>query len=282
MAMLRYFLILLLLLPLTQSFAYNRTFEDRISKQLAETGAKGDVVWLRPGKTEFLSLYRDYVTDQPQGAVILLHGMGGHADWPEVIRPLRMSLPELGWATLSLQMPVLSPTDSISDYGKTLDEGLGRIRAALQQLRDWRYLNIIVIGHSFGAATAAHALAGKGLDEVKAFVGISMQAQPFLNPRLKLLKDLGALSIPVLDIYASRDLPEVLREVDDRRLAARKNGNQAYKQHMLDGADHYFTGFDDVLLKRIQGWLMNVSPGSRVQYEEESEEKTKQESVSEE
>lgn len=277
-----YFLSLFLLLLSTQSLAYNRTFEERISRQLAETQAKGDEVWLRSGNTEFLSLYRDYTTAQPQGAIILLHGMGGHADWPDVIRPLRMALPRLGWATLSLQMPVLSPTENIADYGKTQAEAMRRLKAAVQQLRDWRYLNIIVIGHSFGAATAVQALAGKELAEVKAFIGISMQAQAFLNPRLKLLKELESLSIPVLDIYASRDMPGVMSEVDDRRLAARKNGNQAYTQHMLDGADHYFTGFNEVLLKRIQGWLMKVSPGSRVHYEEQQQEDTKQGSGSEE
>ncbi len=280
--MLRLLLPFLLLLPALDSQAYNRAFEQKISRQLVESLGSDDEFWLRSGNTEFLGLYRDYETDQPQGAVILVHGMGAHADWPEVIRPLRMSLPKIGWATLSIQMPVMSPTDSIADYGMTMPESRRRIQAAVRQLLDWRYLNIVIIGHSFGAATSAHALAAKDLQQVKAFVGISMQAQPFLNPRLKLLKELEALSIPVLDIYASRDRPEVLREVDDRRLAARKSGNQAYTQAELDGADHYFTGMDEVLLKRIQGWLIKASPGSRVRLEEQGADPTKQGSVVEE
>ena len=77
-------------------------------------------------------------------------------------------------------------------------------------------------------------------------------------------------------------MPEVLRQVDDRRLAARKSGNQAYKQLQLDGADHYFTGMDEVLLKRIQGWLIKASPGSRVRLEEEPTDTIKQGSGEEE
>lgn len=238
---------------------YNSSYEQRIGKQLSAGQTAGEVVWLRTGGGEFVSLYLDYSTDQPRGAVIVLHGMGGHPDWPEVVGPLRRALPELGWATLSLQMPVLSPTEPVADYGKTLGEAKQRIQAAVKQLRDWRFLNIVVIGYSFGAATAAHAMSADDVKQVTAFIGISMQAQQFLNPKLKLLKQLESISLPVLDIYGSRDMLEVRREADDRRLAARKNGNSAYRQMKIEGADHYFTGLLEVLVKRIQGWLVKVS-----------------------
>jgi hypothetical protein len=34
--------------------------------------------------------------------------MGAHPDWPEVIQPLHSGLPESGWTTLSVQMPILA------------------------------------------------------------------------------------------------------------------------------------------------------------------------------
>lgn len=281
--MLRFLILLIALVYGPQGLAYNRSYEERISNELAASAVDGDEIWLSSGAGRFLALYRDFATAEPRGAVILVHGMGGHADWPDVIMPLRESLPALGWATLSLQMPVLSPTENFADYGQTLGEAKRRLRVAVSQLRDWRYQNVVILGHSFGAATAVHALAGGGLDDVRALVGISMQAQQFLNPRLRLLRELESIAIPVLDIYAARDMPEVLLEVDDRRLAARKNGNQDYQQAVVDGADHYFTGLDDVLLRRIQGWLLKISPESRAVDEDgPKEQEIKQESALEE
>ena len=283
-SMLRYLIILLVLACPILSLAYNDNYERRIAKQLAEGRAEQEVVWCEAGGRKFIALYQGYITDQPQGAVIILHGMGAHPDWPQVVNPLRTTLPQLGWSTLSVQLPVLSPEIPIADYGLTLADAKQRVQAAVQQLRDWRFLNIVVIGHGFGAATAAQALSANDIKNVKAFVGISMQAQQFLSPRLKLLKQLESIDIPVLDIYGSRDTLEVVREADDRRLAARKNGNAAYRQMVIEGADHYFTGLEDVLVKRLQGWLIKASPGVRIMAEDEEEEeeevKSKQEAKS--
>lgn len=269
--MCRYLAIILLLAVFpAMTSAYNASYEERIAEQLAEARPEQEVVWLQAGERKFISLYQGYDTEQAQGAVIILHGMGGHPDWPEVINPLRTSLPALGWATLSLQLPVLSPAEPIAEYGLTMDDAKQRIQAAVQQLRDWQFSNIVVIGHSYGAATAAQALSANDIKNVKALVAISMQAPQFLSPRLKLLKQLESIEIPVLDIYGSRDTLEVLRKVDDRRLAARKQGNAAYQQMVIDGADHYFTGLMDVLIKRIHSWLLKVSPGVRILLEEEA------------
>ncbi|MFT5132782.1 MAG: alpha/beta superfamily hydrolase [Gammaproteobacteria bacterium] len=269
--MLRYPALLLILLVCPAiAMGYNSSYEERIAKQLAEGKPEKEVVWLKASGREFIALYQDYKSLQPKGAVILLHAMGGHPDWPEVVSPLRNLLPELGWATLSLQMPVLSPEESIADYGKTLGDAKLRIDAAVQQLRDRRFLNIVVIGYSFGAATAVHTLSGNEIKNVNAFVGISMQAQQFLNPKLKLLRELETVSIPMLDIYGSRDTLEVRREVHDRRLAARKNGNSAYQQMVIEGADHYFTGLIEVLVKRINGWLAKSLGEIRAMEEDET------------
>lgn len=270
----RYLAILFLLAVFPSlTSAYNASHEERIAEQLAVGRTEQEVVWLQAGERKFISLYQAHETQQAQGAVIILHGMGGHPDWPELINPLRTSLPALGWATLSSQLPVLSPAEPIAEYGLTLDDARQRIQAAVQQLRDWQFSNIVIIGHSFGAATAAQALSANDIGSVKAFIGISMQAPQFLNPRLKLLKQLESIHIPVLDIYGSRDTLEVLRRADDRRLAARKRGNAAYQQMAIEGADHYFTALTEILIKRIQGWLLKVSPGERVATEDNKAEK---------
>ncbi len=257
-----YFIRVLLFTFFTFSvLAGDNSYELRLGQQLAEEQASADAYWLKSGSAQFLALYRQQQGRQVRGAVILLHGMGAHPNWPDVIKPLREALPELGWATLSLQMPVLSPAEPVADYGRSLDEATRRIESGIKQLKDWNYSNIVIIGYSFGGALAANALSSKDFSDISAFVAISIQAQAFLNPRLKLLKSLEGLKLPVLDIYGSRDMLEISDAVHDRRLAARKGSNDAYQQMIIEGADHYYTGVEDVLIKRIQGWLQKVTAG---------------------
>ena len=62
--------------------------------------------------------------------VILAHGLGVHPDWG-VIGALRVRLADLGYATLSLQMPVL-PADAKADqYPATFPEAAERFDAGV-------------------------------------------------------------------------------------------------------------------------------------------------------
>lgn len=65
--------------------------------------------WLEGGQGEFPALYLPENTGQPQGGVVILHGYWRHLDWPETIKPLRESLPDHGWHTLSLSLPPPPP-----------------------------------------------------------------------------------------------------------------------------------------------------------------------------
>lgn len=235
--------------------ASSSDYESQISASLAQRITPKEIVWLRADTRDFLSLYSKPATGSIQGAAIIIHGMGGHADWPEVISPLRKRLPELGWATLSLQMPVLPPGTPLADYGSTVQDSGYRISAALRYLGDLGYINIITIGYGFGAAQIADYIAANPGSRIDAFVGISVQSHEFLNPRLKLLNDLAAIDIPVLDIYAGRDRSKVLRQADDRRLAGRKNGTHIYDQTVIMDADRFYTGMDKIIATRICEWL---------------------------
>lgn len=250
-------------------------YEHAMSVNLAERVSDGEVIWLKARGSQFLTLFTEQLTVNSQGAVIIVHGMGAHADWPNVVAPLRKRLPKMGWATLSIQMPVLPPEEPLSEYGKTITLGSRRIQSAIQYLRQRKFLNIAIIGYSFGAATAAEFLAKTQKNQVAAFVGISLQTQKFLNPTIKLLRALEKINMPVLDIYGSRDFSEVIRLADDRRLAGRKQGRRTYHQLVIEGADHYFAGLEDVLSRRIRGWLDKAAPGTRVRADKKLEEKIK-------
>lgn len=269
MCLLRYILLLLTTcvsaIPIQ---ALAQSYEANLAEKLSARVSEEEVVWLTASGRRFLVLYKEDTSSS--AAVILVHGMGGHPDWPEVVAPLRNGLFEMGFSTLSIQMPVLEPERQPADYGKTVKSGKLRLAAAVQFLGQ-KHEAVVIIGYGFGAGVAADYLAGENSKLIKAFAGISMQTQQFLNPRLNLLPRLEKLEIPVLDIYGSRDFVEVIKQVDDRRLAGRKNGSRGYQQMEIDGADHYFTGLEDIMIKRIGAWISRVVTGAEVAEDVEAE-----------
>ena len=72
--------------------AYNNSYEQRIVKQLLENYPEEELIRLRAGSREFVALYRPHTTPEVEGAVILVHAMGAHPDWPDVIYPLRVHI----------------------------------------------------------------------------------------------------------------------------------------------------------------------------------------------
>ena len=269
-----YRLIIIFLLPLSgvlpvHADQVDRDWEQQISKKLAEEAKATEVCSLEADGEKFLGLYTSQTAKVAHGAAIILHGMGGHADWPQLISPLRTALPGQGWSTLSIQLPVIAPQNQIEDYGLTLQQAADRIDAAVRFLRDRKFLNIVVVGHSFGAASALAYLEKENKQKIRALVAIGLQDYAFVKPVMNVLGLIEKSHIPILDIYGSRDYKNVIDQAPDRRLAARKGNNQNYSQFEIEGADHYFDKMDDVLVKRIRGWLDKAAPGVSIEVDED-------------
>lgn len=64
-----------------------------------------EFVSLKAGSADFVALWRPANVGEPKGVIILLPGEGESANWPRGIGPLRRSLPDYGWHTLSLSLP---------------------------------------------------------------------------------------------------------------------------------------------------------------------------------
>jgi len=250
----------------------DRDWEKRASDKLAEEVEATEVLWLDAGEEQFLGLYTDQSNEVANGAAIILHAMGSHADWPQIISPLRTKLPEHGWTTLSIQLPVIAPENQIEDYGGTLTQAAARIEAAIGLLRERKFLNIAVIGHSFGAATTLAHIGKNKNQKIVSLVAIGLQEYPFVKPAIDVLKLIEKSNIPILDIYGGRDYKGVINQAPDRRLAAKKADNKHYRQIEVAGADHYFNKMEDVLIKRIRGWLDKAAPGIYILLDDESAE----------
>lgn len=237
--------------------------EKRWREQIVPALITGEAVNLKAGGSEFLGLYSENATEKASGAAIILHGIGVHPAWPDVIEPLRISLPEYGWHTLSLQMPILANTAGVEQYKPLIDEVVPRIQAGVAFLKAKGIRNIVIIAHSFGTGMGGHYLATSPDKSVRAFVAIGMGTFGF-DERMNTLNNIPKINLPLLDIYGSEDLPAIVSSAQQRLAAARKVGRSAYQQVKVEGANHFFSNMDEILIKRVRGWLQRVASGTQI------------------
>ncbi len=227
--------------------------EKRWAEQLQDQLVVGEPVRLTAEQQDFFALYTPAVGKVQRGGVILLHGLGAHPDWPDVISPLRKNLPDTGWSTLSIQLPIRPNEADFADYPPLFPEANVRISAAIRYLKKQGLSNIVLVGHSLGAAMGAYFLAQKAPDSeaVRAFVGIGMGHAPGTVAHTP--DSLAKMTLPALDLYGTQDLRGVLGSTKAR--AASQADNAGYRQLAIAGADHFFRGLEATLVKRVSSWL---------------------------
>ncbi len=245
----------LLTIPLSAFGGSDLDKEKRWSEQIVDSLMVGDAIQLSSGGQDFLGLFTEETTGEPRGGVIVLHGSGVHPNWNDVVFPLRSELPEYGWSTLSIQLPVLANDAEHIEYAPLIAEAAPRIQAAAAHLREQGADYIAIVAHSLGATMGAAALAMMPEEPpADAFVAIGMGSSE-ADPALNSVAYLEKIQLPTLDLYGSRDLESVMKTRDARAKAARKAGNENYQQLEVEGADHFFVGNEEELVRRVRGWL---------------------------
>jgi len=237
--------------------------EKRWADQIVDSLMTGEAVWLNDGKNKFLGIFTESTKPKTQGAIIVVHGIGVHPNWPDVILPVRTEFPDYGWATLSIQMPILGNDKTVKDYIPLLKEVNGRIDAAVQFLKKKSIQNIIIAAHSFGTTMANQYLISKPDLAIRAYIAISMPNNP-KNKELNNIKKLAQIkNIPVLDIYGSQDLDSVLRFARNRFITGQKT-NPKYKQILIQNAGHFYISKTEQLIKTMRLWLLENAQGKEI------------------
>ncbi|HZR71243.1 MAG TPA: DUF3530 family protein [Burkholderiales bacterium] len=208
--------------------------ERRWADEIVPALLVGEAVWLQaPGpQPKFLGLFAEPArgAKAARGAVVLVHGLGVNPDYG-VIGSLRTRLADAGYATLSIQMPVLAAGEPAERYPGLFPEASDRIGAAVSWLRAKKYRRIVLVSHSMGARMANHYLGRNPEAPIAAWVALGISSGEF-EPGT-------AGRVPIYDVYAEHDLPAVLAGVPERaRVLSRVPGS---RQAMVYGADHYFT-----------------------------------------
>ena len=186
----------------------------------------GDAVWLATSRhPRVLALYAEPAA-KGANAVIVVHGLGVHPDW-NLIGVLRTALADRGFATLSVQMPVLAADARRDDYAPLYPDAGERLAAAVAWLHDKGYAHIAVVSHSMGAAMVDAWLGQQDERVIDAWVPVGMFVGFASRPRQ-----------PVLDVVAERDFPDVLALARTRAPKLPNDGCSA--PLTVAGTDHYF------------------------------------------
>jgi pimeloyl-ACP methyl ester carboxylesterase len=183
--------------------------------------------------------------------VILAHGQGMDPD-SNVVGPLRKSInKELGFHTLSLQMPVVSGAkspDKFLEYGATFPDAYKTIQAGIDFLRKEKGAGrIYLMGYSMGGRMTTGFLAQNPDSGVIGYIGVGLLGggkEP-LNTNLNLKK----IKLPVIDIHADGGPDAKSAEFRKPFVADR------YTQVVISGAKHDYRGYDDQISKAAIAWL---------------------------
>ena len=234
--------LLLVLFPAVALAQADYAREKRWADEITPAILVGDAVQLElPGGRKFLGIYAPAKTAGP--AVIVVHGLGVHPDW-NLINALRTQLADEGYATLSIQMPVLAADAKAEQYPPVFPEAAERLAAAARFLRAKNHSKVAAVSHSLGARMTNHYVehaAGATLD---AWVSIGITAPYSGAERFRL---------PVLDIYGERDFPSVRDNAGARAESLRRVRGSA--QIEVPAADHFFAGQEAALVRHIKRFL---------------------------
>ncbi|MCX8114542.1 MAG: alpha/beta hydrolase family protein [Burkholderiaceae bacterium] len=183
--------------------------------------------------------------------VIFAHGQGLDPD-SQVVGPLRRAInKELGFHTLSLQMPVLPgarSADRLPEYAATFPDAYKAIQAGIEFLKKEKGVErVYLMGYSMGGRMTSAYLAQAADPAVVGFIGVGLLgggAEP-LNTNLNLRK----VRLPVIDVHADSD-------PDAASAAFRKPFvSDRYTQVVIAGARHDYRGYDDQVAQAVIAWL---------------------------
>lgn len=230
--------------------------EKRWAEQVIDGLLDGDELWLDDGSGhEFLGILTEGDTESGR-AVILVHGIGVHPNWPDVIFPLREALLEAEITSLSIQMPILPNDAEPTAYKPLFDEAPSRFSAALKYLKENGYRQVTIVAHSMGTSMSAVYLTSTRDHGIDSFVSIGMGPGLYTSNNIELLK---RIDVDIFDLYGSQDLEPVVTNADRRAASANSREGVKFRQIEVAGAGHFFQGHEDTLKQHVLDWLNNRS-----------------------
>ena len=181
-------------------------------------------------------------------AVILCHGRAQHPRG-KVVDPLRREIhKQLGYHTLSLQLP--GKGKDWEKYAEEFPRAYGEIQAGIDFLRKEKGVTkIYLMGHSMGSRMATAFLVEYPDSGVAGFIGVGTK-NGGMAP-LDSNRNLRKIKIPVLDVYGNGGDGQDKIEAEARADMV----SERYKQILIPNADHVFDTGEEGMVKAVVDWL---------------------------
>ena len=226
----------------TAAAAQDYEREKRWAAEVVPNLVVGEAVQIPLSSRTFLGIHTEAKTSKP--SILLVHGVGVHPDHG-VIGVLRAALADLGFTTLSIQMPVQKSDAGLKDYYPTVfPEAVERIAAGARWLKEKGAGKVVLLSHSMGSWMANVYYERTRDAPFAAWICMGLTGG---------FGGMQNVHVPVLDMYGEHDLAPVLRA--DWRRRATINSITGSKQVRIAGADHHFTGREKELAAAIRGFL---------------------------
>jgi triacylglycerol esterase/lipase EstA (alpha/beta hydrolase family) len=195
--------------------------------------------------------------DKPDGSVyldggdvkyglILAHGQGKSPTWL-VVDPVRKGIhDQLGYHTLSLQMPVAG--GNWKNYAGVFPEAYRTIDQGISFLKEKGVTRIYLLGHSMGARMASAFVATHPNSGLSGLIVVGCRNNG--GAPLDCDESLQKVDLPVLDIWGGSNGKD--SEASSQRAGLR---SATYTQVAIDGANHKFEQHEQELVAVVANWL---------------------------
>lgn len=243
---------------------------------------QGEQVWLQAGPDKFWAVYREPVRKEARGAAIVLPDSASRPISVRLVEPLAATLRQAGWQVLVLQPPQPGETSFPHDAHS-------RLQAAVSFLAGKKQKHMALVGMGDSAVAAldyavrhdppqphtpeeVEALRRRGLPVPLPFPAVRLAAAVGLpweeGERKAPLSDwLKRIRMPLADYYLAERDGKVEEAAMQRRIAAK--GNEDYRQLRFANPDPSAWSEQNMLAKRLAGWLGNAMDKQLKKLEEE-------------
>ncbi len=207
----------------------------------------GDPVTLeQKNRHKFLGIYTE--ADKAKMGLVVVHGIGIHPDWG-MIGTLRQRLPDHGYTTLSIQMPILAVDAKPEAYVAHFPEAVERLQLAVAYLKSKGHKRVALVTHSLGSRMS-HGYMVRNPAGVGAWAGLGTGTGP--GPVITY----DGIKAPVLDLYGANELPPVLAGAAKRKASLQSNALS--KQVVVPDTDHFFANHEDAMVQAVKDFLDSV------------------------